>query len=249
MTQQSEWHQFFDGYAPVYMEEVFTKNTLAEVDFVREVLEVPPGGRILDVGCGTGRHSVELAKRGYRVTGVDLSSGMLDEALKAAEAAGVRIELIHSNAADFTSEHTFDGAICLCEGAFCLLGADDDPSGRDLAILRNVFAVLKPSAGFMLTALNASRKIREATPQDIESGVFDPVTMTSTTVMEYDTPEGKKSAALRERYYAATELAMLARLAGFDVQHVWGGTAGNWGRRPVDLDEMEIMLVARKGRG
>ena len=77
MTEKSTWEAFFDAHAPVYEENVFTKNTVREADFLVEELAPPPGGRILDVGCGTGRHSIELARRGYSVTGVDLSFGML----------------------------------------------------------------------------------------------------------------------------------------------------------------------------
>ena len=90
----SKWEQFFNGHAPIYMNNGFTKNTLAEVDFLIEELKLPSGSSILDMGCGTGRHSVELAKRGYAVTGVDLSAGMLAEARKAAETAGVTVEWI-----------------------------------------------------------------------------------------------------------------------------------------------------------
>jgi len=71
MTSINEWQQFFDGHAPVYMENSFTRNTLAEVDFLLEVMELPPGSHILDVGCGTGRHSIELAmvllQKGFQV--------------------------------------------------------------------------------------------------------------------------------------------------------------------------------------
>jgi len=67
------WEVFFDSHAPKYNDEVFTKNTAAEIDFLIAELGLPPASAILDVGCGTGRHSVGLAKRDYRVTGVDLS--------------------------------------------------------------------------------------------------------------------------------------------------------------------------------
>jgi hypothetical protein len=62
--------------------------------------------------------------------------------------------------------------------------------------------------------------------------------------MEWDTPEGKKSVTARERGFTPAELALMCRLAGLAVQNIWGRTAGNWGRRIIDLDE--IMLVARK---
>ena len=82
MTGKADWEKFFDGHAPVYMDNCFTKNTVNEVDFLVEELRLKPGATILDVGCGTGRHAIELARRGYMVTGVDLSSGMLAEAKK-----------------------------------------------------------------------------------------------------------------------------------------------------------------------
>lgn len=240
------WEEFFDGYAPVYMDECYVTNTIAEVDFVIEETGIEPGARVLDMGCGAGRHSVELAKRGYRVTGVDLSAGMLAQAKKTADEAGVQIELVHSNAAEFTSVPVFEAAICLCEGAFCLLGADDHPSDRDLAILQNVCAALKPGSTFILTALSGLRMARQHTQQDVEDGTFDPMTMTDRNTLEYDTPDGKRTFVSRERGYTPPELAFLARTAGFEVANVWGGTAGNWGHRTLDLDEMEIMLVARK---
>lgn len=73
----STWEEFFDAHAPVYEDNIFTKNTLPEMDLLIEELSLPPGGSILDVGCGTGRHSIELARRGYSVTGLDLSPEML----------------------------------------------------------------------------------------------------------------------------------------------------------------------------
>lgn len=242
----SSWQQFFDGYAPVYMDECFVTNTVAEIDFVIEETGIAPGSRVLDMGCGTGRHSVELATRGYRVTGVDLSCGMLAQAEKAVEAAGVEVELIHANAAEFTSEAVFDAALCLCEGAFCLLGAEDDPTDRDLAILRNIHAALKPGGTFILTALNGLRMARQHTQQDVEDGAFDPITLSVRSPISWDSPEGKRTVEVRERGYVPTELSYMARLAGFDATQVFGGTAGNWGRRPLELDEMEMMLVARK---
>jgi hypothetical protein len=64
--------------------------------------------------------------------------------------------------------------------------------------------------------------------------------------MELETPEGKKSIRTRERGFVPTELVLLLRQAGFAVKHIGGGTAGNWGHRPLDLDEFEIMVVAEK---
>lgn len=246
MKRRNEWEEFFDGHAPVYMDNSFTKNTIEEVEFVLEELRLPPGSRILDVGCGTGRHAVELARRGYQVRGVDISSGMLAEAEKAAREADVDVEWIHADATQFIPDRLFDAAICLCEGAFSLLGSEDDPMEHDLAILRNIHAALKPGARFILTAPNGCRLIRQATQEDVENGRFDPVTMVEAFTVKWDTPEGKKSLLVRGRSYVPTELVMLLRQAGFEVKHIWGGTAGDWGRRKIHLDEMEMMAVARK---
>ena len=72
------WQEFFDSQASTYEENPFTKNTVTEVDFLLSLYPLQPGASILDVGCGTGRHSIELAKRGFNVTGLDLSEKMLE---------------------------------------------------------------------------------------------------------------------------------------------------------------------------
>ncbi len=239
------WREFFDSYAPQYMREPFTADSVREAEFLLDVLALPPGAAILDVGCGTGRHAVELARRGFAVTGLDLSAGMLDQAAGAAERAGVTIELVHADATDFTFSRSFDAAVSLCEGAFTLVGAED-PFEHDAAILRNVHAVLRSGAPFVLTASNGMRLIRDATADQVAKGAFDPATLTVSYMMEWETADGPRSVPVRERGYVPSELTLLCRSAGFVVEHVWGGTAGSWGRRPVDLDEWEIMVVMRR---
>lgn len=246
MSTRHQWEQFFDNHAPEYMSNSFTGDTLAEVDFVTAELALPAGSSILDIGCGTGRHSIELAKRGYHMTGIDISDGMLTQARKAAAEAGVSVEFIKGDASRFLMNMEFDGAICLCEGAFSLLSLDDDPMQHDLAILRNVFAMLKPRAQFILTCLNAMRYIRLYSQADVESGVFDPVNMIENSTMDYETPQGKQSLQVRERGYVPTELRLMFHTIGFEVEHIWGGTAGTSKRRAPELDEIELMIIGRK---
>jgi len=169
MADKSTWERFFDAHAPIYDENEFTKNTVREVDFLLEELELPSGASILDVGCGTGRHSVELARRGYAVTGLDLSAEMLAKAEEAAKASGVQVEWVHANAARFSFPKQFDGAICLCEGAFGLLGAEDDPIAQPSAILSNICRSLKPQAKALFTVLNGAAMIRKYKNQDVFS--------------------------------------------------------------------------------
>jgi ubiquinone/menaquinone biosynthesis C-methylase UbiE len=241
----TKWEQFFNGHAPLYMGNAFTKNTVAEVDFLVEELALRAGSSILDMGCGTGRHSVELAKRGYAVTGVDLSAGMLAEARKAAEAAGVAVEWVQCDATRFMAAQPFEAAVCLCEGAFGLINDPDEADTHDLAILRNIHAVLKPGAKFILTALNGFAAIRKFTQEEAANGRFDPLRLIETFPMEWETPEGKRAVTVCERRYLPQELRQMFTAAGFTVEAIWGGTAGKWGRRMLELDEVEMMVVGR----
>ncbi|OOZ37348.1 class I SAM-dependent methyltransferase [Solemya velesiana gill symbiont] len=212
------------------------------VDFLLEELALTEGQSILDIGCGTGRHAIELAKRGYKVTGLDLSSGMLAKAVEAATRAGVEVEWIHPDATRFRLADQFNAAVCLCEGAFGLLGKADDPIDQPLNILQNISRSLKPGATVILTVLNAAAMIRRY--QDVEAGRFDPLTLVEAA--EYPPAEGEPPISTRERGGVPTELTLLCSMAGLTVTDIWGGTAGNWGRRTIDLDEIEIMVVARK---
>ncbi len=242
------WREFFDAFAPRYDEEVFTKNTEAEVRFLQEHLRVPRGGRILDVGCGTGRHSVALASAGFCLTGVDLSGGMLEVAKQRAARAGVEAEWIRANAADFVRPDAFDAIICLCEGAMCLFSSDDDPLERDMVLLRNMHASLRSGGRLILNVLNACRQIRLFNDDDIASGRFDMLTLSERSDAPGLLPDLQLPDDMRERGYTAPELHRMLRWVGFEVVGIYGGTAGDWGIRPPRLDEYELMAIAEKPR-
>jgi len=246
---KNEWITFFDHYAPFYLQEAFTRNTLQEVEFILEEFGLPAGSHILDVGCGVGRHAVELARHGLRVTGIDISEGMLSEGRRRAAQEDVSVEWVQADASDFHLPELADAAICLCEGAFGLLGSGDDPYQHELRILSCIHAAIKPQARFILTTLNGMAKIRAASEEQVSQGVFDPMAIMETFSMEYETPEGKRSIALKERGFVPSELRLMLQVAGFTVEHLYGGTAGAWHRGPVQLDEMEIMAIARKAEG
>jgi SAM-dependent methyltransferase len=244
MTEKGIWEAFFDAHSAVYDENDYTKNTVAEVDFLLEELSLKKGASILDVGCGTGRHAIELARRGYAVTGIDVSAKMLAKAAEKAKAAGVNVNLIRADATKFQLPKKYDGAICLCEGAFGLLGHRDDPFNQPLSILCNISRSLKPRSKTVFTVLNGTFMIRKFKNKDIADGRFDPLTMVESS--ECAPQEGLAPIAVRERAFVPTELVLLCGLAGMSVLNIWGGTAGNWGRRNIDLDEIELMIVARK---
>jgi SAM-dependent methyltransferase len=171
------------------------------------VLELPPGGSVLDVGCGTGRHSIELASRGFTTTGLDLSSEMLAQAAAAAEAAGVHVEWLHLDATCFSLQRSYDAAICLCEGSFGLLGKSDDPIEQPLAILRNIVASLRPGGAALLTVLNAAKMLRSYQNEDVAAGRFDPFALVETNALP--PREGMPPVEVRERAFVGTELILL----------------------------------------
>ena len=148
----TQWYEtLFANYGETYDKECFTQGTVGEVDFVERELGADRSKRILDIGCGTGRHAIELAKRGYRVTGFDLSEGQLRLAREKAAAAGVTVDFQRRDATQPHFDQEFDAAIMFCEGAFPLMETDE----KNHAILRHAGAALRPGGKLLLTTLNA----------------------------------------------------------------------------------------------
>ena len=242
----SPWQAFFDAHAPHYDANPFTQHTKAEVDFLLTLFALPTGASVLDVGCGTGRHALELARRGYRVTGIDLSEGMLSVARAKAAVDSLDVRFLQADAALYQAEGAYDAAICLCEGGPGLIGEGDDAEAHDLAIFRNAANALRPNAPFLLTALNGYATIRQMQDAIVHEGRFDPATMTSSYEDEWDLPEGPRVVQIYERLFIPPEVTSLLKSAGFRVDAVWGGTAGHWAQRPLSLDEVEAMYVCHK---
>ena len=246
MNAKEGWRAFFDGHAPLYMQNAFTRNTTAEVEFLIAELHLTTGARILDLGCGTGRHAVELARRGCRMVGVDLSRGMLRQAKAAAQQAHITVDWVQADATLFAAPNQFDAAICLCEGAFGLISAGEDPLAHDAAIAWNLARCLRPGARLVLTASNGLRFLRQHSAKDVAAGTFDPATLTERVSMEWEAEGGARQVIVYEHGHRPEDLRALFASAGFAIEHVGGGTAGTWGRRPLDPEEFEIMLIAER---
>jgi len=249
MVEANDWKRFFNAdYAPKYDEEVFTRNTLLEVEFIAKELGLPRGARILDTGCGTCRHSIELANRGYRMTGVDISPAMLDIAKRKAGDAGVELELIEYDAVRMNFAEEFDGAICLCEGAVSLLGGREEAENHDKVIIRRIYSALKPGSKLIISALSSIRWIRQLTVEGMNSGAFDLTTMTAKTITYVKEESNEREIALYEKFYTPPEFAGLLAGAGFKVLGIYGGEAHNWGNNPLSLEEWELMAICQKSR-
>ncbi|WP_242841700.1 class I SAM-dependent methyltransferase [Desulfitibacter alkalitolerans] len=137
-----QWYEkLFDNYGEKYDKEIFTQGTVGECDFIEKELNFDKSLKILDVGCGTGRHSIELSKRGYLVTGIDLSESQLKKAREKAKANNLKIDFLKHDARNLPFENQFDVAIMLCEGGFPLMETDE----MNFEILKNATKSLKIS--------------------------------------------------------------------------------------------------------
>jgi len=141
-----KWYEnFFEGIVlDMWRNAASSEHTRLEVDFLQRALKLQSGARVLDVPCGFGRHSLELASRGYRLTGVDLSRPMIQEARAASLAAGLSIEWRTADMRDLHAESAFDGAFCF-GNSFGYLDADGTRR-----FVEAVSRALKPGAGFAL---------------------------------------------------------------------------------------------------
>ena len=243
---KNQWQQFFDGIAPDYDSEVFTRNTEAEVKFLCEELKLPKGAHILEIGCGTGRHSVALAKKGFKVTGIDISQQMLNQASERAKKEGVEISLVHSPAQSYEPTGKFDAAISLCEGALCLFSEEDDIWKKDMAVFAVMAKALNPGNPFLITVLSAFKMLREISDEDVKSGKADIITLTTREPYEIKENGTTRTVNLIERYYTPAEMVRMVNRIGLKVDNIYGGTAGNWRREVPTLDEFEFMVIGHK---
>jgi len=241
LSEKHPGDPFFEGIAARlgenYLRYSFTKGTSQEAAFLLELLELPEGSRVLDVGCGPGRHAIELAKAGLAVTGVDVSQRFLDIAAERARTAGVAAGFFVCDARRMPFEDEFDGVISLCQGAFGLMGDDDS------LILRRMAEAARPGGHVVLTALNAyfaASNMPEGARLDVDAGVLHEVT----TIKSEDGNEEEVEAW--SSLYTPRELRLLAIGVGLVPQSVWAVAPGDYGRRAPDAEHPELMLVARK---
>ncbi|MHC4665008.1 MAG: class I SAM-dependent methyltransferase, partial [Planctomycetota bacterium] len=146
-----QWYEeLFENFAQNYDAEEYTKGTVGECDFIEKEIDYDKTMKIIDIGCGTGRHSIELSKRGYSVIGIDLSESQLQRAKEKAYAQSLKIDFQKHDARSPHFSNAFDLAIMLCEGGFSLMETDE----MNFLILKNAANALKPNGKLIFTTLN-----------------------------------------------------------------------------------------------
>ncbi|MBI3949747.1 MAG: class I SAM-dependent methyltransferase [Acidobacteria bacterium] len=146
MNRQTEWWQsFFSGlWLDAQRQAKTEEQTRAEADAIEKLLQLAPGAKVLDVPCGQGRLSIELASRGYHVTGVDITRPLLDDAQRKAIERQLEMAWEERDMRDLPWHEEFDGAFCVW-GSFGYFDGDGNA-----AFIKAVSRALKPGARFLV---------------------------------------------------------------------------------------------------
>ena len=254
MTKQ--WYQaLFENYGRKYEGECYIHGTLGECDFIERELGSDSSKTILDIGCGTGRHTVELTRRGWRVTGIDLSDSMLAVAKEKAAKAGLSIDFRRGDARDLPFNNEFDAAIMLCEGGFPLMETDE----MNYQILQNAARALKPGGTFIFTTLNGLFPLFHSVKdfldsaaaendETIKSHSFDLMTFRDHNTATCTDDDGNPiELTCNERYYVPSEITWLLKTLGFVQIDIFGAKLGAFSRDDkLKTDDFEMLVIAKK---
>ena len=254
--RNKQWYEsLFQDYGQKYDSESFTQGTIGECDFIEIELNSDRTFKILDVGCGTGRHSIELTKRGYNITGIDLSESMLNKARKKAIESNLEINFMNLDARNLPFNMDFDAAIMLCEGGFPLMETDE----MNFEILKNVAKSLKEKGKFIFTTLNGlfplyhsiEKFLTDSSQGDnatYRSNTFDLMTFRDFNITEFiDDYGNKKTLHCNERYYVPSEINWLLKSLGFKNIEIFGSKLGAFSRNDkLTTEDFEMLVIAEK---
>jgi SAM-dependent methyltransferase len=212
------------------------------------LLGLEPGAAILDLPCGEGRHSLELARLGYRVTAVDRTEAYLQTARERAAAEQLELEFVEADMREFVRPQAFDGAINL----FTSFGYFEDPA-EDRRVARNFHDSLKPGGKLVMELMGKEVLARVFLPRDwqeLPDGSFylqERKVAREWTWMENRwillRPDGKRiEYSVSHRIYDGAGLKALLLGVGFEAVEIYGGLAGE----PYDTEARRLAVVARK---
>lgn len=253
---RKKWYEtLFADYGRKYDQESYTAGTVGECDFIEREIQGDKKRRILDIGCGTGRHASELASRGYAVTGVDLSDSMLKRAREKAAERNVTVDFRRADARRLTFDCEFDLVIMLCEGAFPLMETDE----MNFRILLGASRALKPGGRFVFTTLNGLFPLFHSVKDFVNSAgggqdarcvsnSFDLMTFRDRSRFIARDDSGRQlELECDERYYVPSEISWLLRSAGFDQIGIFGARLGAFSRGDgLTTEDFEMLVTARK---
>jgi len=251
MNKKQWYESLFENYGQKYDSESFTQGTIGECDFIENELKFDKTLKILDVGCGTGRHSIELSKRGYDVTGIDLSESQLTSAMEKAESNNLKINFQKEDARNLPFKEEFNIAIMLCEGGFPLMETDE----MNYEILNSVTKSLRDHGKFIFTTLNglfplyhSVEEFCASTSEDgnatYRSNTFDLMTFRDYNITEFEDDLGnKKTLECNERYYVPSEITWMLKSLGYKKIDIFGAKLGEFSRNDKLTTEVFEMLV------
>ena len=254
--EKKQWYEIlFEDYGKKYDSESFTQGTTGECDFVEKELNYDKSLKILDVGCGTGRHSIELSKRGYIVTGIDLSESQLQRAKEKARSEDIEIDFLKHDARNLPFNAEFDVVIMLCEGGFPLMETDE----MNFEILKSVTRSLKQKSKFIFTTLNGLfplyHSVEEFCNTDsgdgnatYKSNTFDLMTFRDKNITEAEDDKGNKRVfECNERYYVPSEISWLLKSLGYNTIDILGAKLGAFSREDaLTAEDFEMLVIATK---
>jgi 2-polyprenyl-3-methyl-5-hydroxy-6-metoxy-1,4-benzoquinol methylase len=251
-----QWYEsLYENYSCKYDKEPFVQGTVGECDFIEQEVNRDKSVRIIDIGCGTGRHAIELTKRGYNVTGVDLSEDQIKRAKEKAQEAGVTIDFQTQDARNLSFDGEFDLAIMLCEGGFSLMETDE----MNFEILKNATKALKSKGKLIFTALNGLFPLFHSVNEFYKSAQkegqsqckecsFDLMTFRDyNTVVLEDDLGNKKELKCNERYYVPSEITWLLKTLGYKKIEIFGVKLGTYSRKDkLTPEDFEMLVIAEK---
>ena len=251
-----KWYEkLFENYGLQYDNENFVCGTQGECDFIEKEIGFNKQSRILDIGCGTGRHSLELTKRGYKVVGIDLSDSMLKRAMEKASEQNLVISFLKHDARNLPFSDEFDLAIMLCEGAFPLMETDE----MNYQILQNASKSLKNRGKLIFTTLNGLfplyHSVKEFLKQASDKGNaahyknnFDLMTLRDFNITTVTDDSGNRNELIcDERYYVPSEITWLLKSLNFKTIDIYGAKLGAFSRNDkLTTEDFEMMVIAEK---
>ncbi|MFA0747520.1 class I SAM-dependent methyltransferase [Fervidibacter sp.] len=246
----AQWYrEFFDDlYLRVYQPLEAPEQVRREVDFIVKALDLPAGAKVLDLCCGQGRHSLELARRGFQVVGVDLSEALLYAARKRAESEGLSVTFLHCDMREIDFADEFDAVINMFTSFGYL-----ESEAEDEKVLGKVAQALKSGGKFLLDVVNRDRLVRDFQAREwhaadegwlvLEERTFDHLSGRMETRWVCVARDGVRYERLSSvRLYTASELRTMLERAGLKVTNLFGDYDGS----PYSWDSQRLIVVACK---